>query len=584
MKAVFAFLAVFLASLNAFAAEEILSFDSFADVQKDASAVIVEKIAVRAEGKRIKRGIYRDLPTAKGERYRVLSVSRETAVPDGEDAERLTTARGDENEAYFTEFKNGYLRINTGSDAFLEPDNVYVFTIVYQVFNAVRPFKDYDEFYWNATGNGWEFPIKKASAFVRLPDGAPVLQKAVYVGGHGSRERGLISGDMFIAPRALEAGEGLTFAVGFQKGFVTFPPALVRALPYILAGAVLILYMGLTWHLYGRDPAKPEVMPRFSGVPHLTAAQSGYVYFRGLQNKRCLSAALIENAVGGYLKMTEIDKDTLTFSKKREAVSKEEKFFARKFPFAAVASDKPSKPLRTFYKEFSRRLKTTAGDAYFSANYLFVGIGAALAGAGVLWLAHLAGDVGFGLALLIFVPFLYAGFLRIRAHVVFGTLWTLIILLNCLSVTWIPVAQSEPLRFVLIFYLAALAALGAYAYLIYRPTRRGQEVVAHLDGLKMFMTAVHQDMPKDVTFDKMEKLLPYAVLFGIEKQWCEKMKKVADTFDYQPDWYGGRPFSSSKLGAFDRTLAASCASPSSSGSGGRGFSGGGFGGGGGGGR
>ena len=161
MKAVFAFLAVFLASLNAFAAEEILSFDSFADVQKDASAVIVEKIAVRAEGKRIKRGIYRDLPTAKGETYRVISVLRETAVPDGEDAERLMTARGDRDEAYFTEFKNGHLRINTGSNAFLEPDNVYVFTIVYQVFNAVRAFKDYDEFYWNATETVGSFRLRK---------------------------------------------------------------------------------------------------------------------------------------------------------------------------------------------------------------------------------------------------------------------------------------------------------------------------------------------------------------------------------------------------------------------------------------
>jgi uncharacterized membrane protein len=85
-----------------------------------------------------------------------------------------------------------------------------------------------------------------------------------------------------------------------------------------------------------------------------------------------------------------------------------------------------------------------------------------------------------------------------------------------------------------------------------------------------------------------ERLLPYAMLFGIEKEWA---KQFAALYAEQPEWYHG-------TGTFNAVLFASAmhdfsvassqsftspSSSSSSGMGGGGFSGGGGGGGGGGG-
>lgn len=101
----------------------------------------------------------------------------------------------------------------------------------------------------------------------------------------------------------------------------------------------------------------------------------------------------------------------------------------------------------------------------------------------------------------------------------------------------------------------------------------------------MFLTTVDTGMPKEVDFDKMERLLPYAVLLGLEKEWAEKMQQISAQMSYKPQWYSGRPFSSARFADGLRTaVAGSCLRPSKSGSGGGGFSGGGFGGGGGGGR
>ena len=42
-------------------------------------------------------------------------------------------------------------------------------------------FDDFDELYWNVTGNGWEFVIEKVEALVVLPPGADVLKSAAYI-------------------------------------------------------------------------------------------------------------------------------------------------------------------------------------------------------------------------------------------------------------------------------------------------------------------------------------------------------------------------------------------------------------------
>jgi hypothetical protein len=85
-----------------------------------------------------------------------------------------------------------------------------------------------------------------------------------------------------------------------------------------------------------------------------------------------------------------------------------------------------------------------------------------------------------------------------------------------------------------------------------------------------------------------EKTLPYAVLFGQEKQWVKQLGSFYESSQTSPQWYSG--ISSFNVASFSSSInsfssyASSSAFSSSSGAGGSGSSGGGGGGGGGGGR
>ena len=48
-------------------------------------------------------------------------------------------------------------------------DTTRIVELVYLVRNGTRFFKDYDEFYWNVTGNDWPVPIDHAAGTVKFP-------------------------------------------------------------------------------------------------------------------------------------------------------------------------------------------------------------------------------------------------------------------------------------------------------------------------------------------------------------------------------------------------------------------------------
>ena len=84
-------------------------------------------------------------------------------------------------------------------------------------------------------------------------------------------------------------------------------------------------------------------------------------------------------------------------------------------------------------------------------------------------------------------------------------------------------------------------------------------------------------------------MLPYAVLFGSEKEWTKQLGKYYEQVGSNPDWYYGQgtfnaaAFASGMSGLSTVASNVSSFSSSDGGSGGGGFTGGGGGGGGGGG-
>ena len=123
-----------------------------------------------------------------------------------------------------------------------------------------------------------------------------------------------------------------------------------------------------------------------------------------------------------------------------------------------------------------------------------------------------------------------------------------------------------------------------------KKTKKGVLIKEKIYGLKMYMNVAEKDRIKfhnapTKNPELFEKLLPYAMVMKVEKEWAEQFK---DLYKSQPDWYsdpsGGAfnaAFLASSLGDFSSSSQKSLSSkPGSAAGGSSGFSGGGFSGGG----
>ena len=235
----------------------IRSFDTELTVEPDSNMVVEERIEVQFSEPR--HGIFRSIPTRysdpRGYSYslglRLLGVTDDEGRPHRVDVS---------HEGRYTKIRIG------------DPDSTVngrvVYVIRYRVREALGQFAEHDEIYWNATGNEWNSAIDRSSATVRLP--APLasadLTTAGYTGAFGRTDRdveishpepGVVR---FVTTRPLEPLEGLTVAVGFPQGVVTFPTAAARAGRIAVDNWVGLL--PIAWLLFlirryragGRDP------------------------------------------------------------------------------------------------------------------------------------------------------------------------------------------------------------------------------------------------------------------------------------------------------------------------------------------
>jgi uncharacterized membrane protein YgcG len=154
------------------------------------------------------------------------------------------------------------------------------------------------------------------------------------------------------------------------------------------------------------------------------------------------------------------------------------------------------------------------------------------------------------------------------------------------------------------FLLAGSFALlnGVFVYLMKAPTALGRPVMDQLEGFRMYLETAEKDrlnmQAPELTTERFEALLPYAVALDVEKPWSEAFAAALQRAhpndpdplgNYHPGWHTGSGWSSSTFAnSVSSTVAATssalaAAIPASSGSSGFSSGGGGSGGGGGGG-
>jgi len=550
-----------LVALAAPAAERILDYHSAIEVHPDASVTVAETIVAQAAGQLIRRGTYRDFPTdyrdRLGNRYRV-------------GFEVLEVTRNGDPEPFHTERRANGMRVYIGSANRFVEHGRQEYVIRYRTDRQLGYFERHDELYWNVTGNGWDLPIDRARAVVRLPAGVPSgeITLEAYTGHQGSTEQSFAAGvdgreGWLEASRPLAPREGFTIVVGWPKGHVHEPGraerlertlADNRGLLIALTGLLIALgYLVWAWARHGRDPRPGVIFPHYEPPSGYSPASTRFIMRMGYDN-RAFTAAVISLAVKGYLEIDEQGgKYTLRQRTSVQPLAAGEKTLLEAL-FAGGASvelDNKNHALLARAKlAHQRSLKRDYQKLYFLNNsgLLLPSFGATV----VLAIAiGLLGD---------FRPLVVAVFVVIIVvHLVF-------------------------------------------AWLLRAPTQRGRRLMDQLEGFRTYLEVAEKDElnlrnPPAKTPELFERYLPFALALGVEQKWAEKFAAVFARLGadggarYQPAWYSGN-FNARDLGGFaagvgkSLTSAISSASTppgSSSGGGGGGSSGGGGGGGGGGG-
>ena len=210
---------VVLATSVASATERIMSWHSEIVVEKGGDLVVTETIKVQAEGKAIKRGIYRNIPR--------LREGRKGKNP----FEVLSVKRNGDKENYRTEnIGQGGIRIRIGrADVFLKP-GPHTYEIIYRTGRQLYFEEERDVLYWNVNGTEWEFRVSKVSATVVLPEGIKGTKVWGYTGKRGAKGedyRGELTetGATIEATRPFGARENLSV-------FLEWPPGLLDAAAY----------------------------------------------------------------------------------------------------------------------------------------------------------------------------------------------------------------------------------------------------------------------------------------------------------------------------------------------------------------
>ena len=202
--------------------ERILSWHSQIVVERSGDLVVTETIRVRAEGDRIKRGIYRDIPLLLKDRFQQLR--KLLALPLAKPFEVVSVKRDGNKENYRTErIGEGAIRIRIGrADVFLKPGS-YTYEVKYRTGRQLSIEEDRDVLSWNVNGTGWGFPADKVTATVTLPEGIKGSQVGGSTGKLGEQGKDYKAtltktGATITATRPFRAGENLTVVLEWPPG------------------------------------------------------------------------------------------------------------------------------------------------------------------------------------------------------------------------------------------------------------------------------------------------------------------------------------------------------------------------------
>ena len=502
--------------------------------------------------------------------------------------ESITDENGRPRESE-SDSDDGVFSMTSRAGGFVHGTQTYVFT--YTLQNVTWAFADTgdDEFYWDINGVDWSQSFGRVTATLHLdPALASSLtgQQACYQGAQGSTDTCDIAfvpnTDGTAAVRAeaqnLAPFETMTIAVGFAKGTFRLFDSSYLASPWGwaqgAAGAGVlgaVAFAGVQRGRRLRDaPGRGVIIPEYTPPARIDALQSAVLLGKPA---KAVPAEVLEQAVVGSIRIVEGGRRMFGGVRlQAELVDPSRADGDGRMLLRGLFGDDPAPGAIFPFGRSDTRFSAAAQKMLSWANKALVTGG----------LRRRVGWVPRGVPLLlVIVAAVLVGIFGFAA-------------MNAGVAAWAPI----------LVMVAAIGAVFLVGSLVARKplTAAGVETRDHLLGLKMFIEWAEADrirmlqsptgaerVPVNVNDPRQmlrlyETLLPYAVVFGQEKEWAQRIIVLYGTST--PYWYvGSSGFNASSFSAGISSLSASAASSSSTsgGSGGGGSAGGGGGGGGGGG-
>jgi len=629
-RIIFAALFLLTAQGLALAQERILNFVSDVIVQTNGDLDVTETITIQAEGNQFRRGIFRDFPTSYRRRSDGINVVVGFSV--------ISVTHNGQIENYTTESISNGVRTKIGNANVFIPRGQHTYVIRYRTTRQIGFFEKFDELYWNATGNGWNFFIDNAEARITLPQGAQIGQNALYTGAQGDtgKDARIVEQTsnriVWRTTRRLPPQNGLTVAVAWQKGIVSPPNAAQQATYFfqdnlpILAALIGLIGTGFfylsTWARVGRDPPAGTIIPLFGPPKDMSPAAVRYVDQLSFDN-RAFTAAIVDLGVKGHISIAETPSFSQISSKaggEPLMLAEQEmrsQLFSKGSPVALAQTN------HVVIGGAKTALENTLSAKYngtlFANNYGWSFLGFFLAAIAIAIIVFAivstkSGDEVAAGAVGIFIPggvMLVANFIMMAGFtshkrwngwiITGGGLWLLCAAGGLAMIYGLGGGVNLNLMIpALAAWLIEAVAMFAF-YWFKAPSREGQVIRDQIAGFREYLGVAEEDRlnaahPPKKTPELFEKFLPYAIALDVENEWGKKFAGVlaaaaaAGAAGYA--WYhGSRDWSRDPAG-FSNHLgssvaaaisSASTAPGSSSGSSGGGSSGGGGGGGGGGG-
>ena len=479
--------------------EHIEDFNSDITVNKDGTVDIVETILYDFDTLD-RHGIYRKIPYVKtnqdGKSYQ-MDLDLISVKDEKDNWYNYKLAKSD-----------GVLEVKIG-----DPDRTitgrHTYVVSYKIEGGLTYFSEHDELYWNITGNEWTVPMARVSAKVTLPEEVVTdINSVCYTGKAGSTEKNCSSevnenAVSFNSNTVFDSSSGMTIVVGFPKGqvavlepkeivpfFSTFFGKIVGII--LVIGIIVItifwylvlpIWIAVKWFRQGRDPKVDPPLTAYYDPPKtkdgrpMSPAEVGVLIDEQAEFKD-ISGLVIDLARRGYLKIQERKKNDFYFLKTKEFETDTSLLYHEKYFLEEV------------FKKNKTELRLKDAKLYEAVEEVKNNLYEKLVSEGMF-------------------PE------------------------NPQSIR----AKYSILAFFALFTLNAPLTLSALLFGLHMPRRTLEGAKASQLGMSLrnFLTSQERQLAFQAKNQMMfEKLLPYAVVFGVEKIWAERF---SDLQLKPPEWY-----------------------------------------------